>query len=146
MAYLHFSGTRAIESGGHDIKDANNGNGDKEPREDDRYQDYSSDNVGKGVEEHAEGVCEINSEYTTRRTRKNEPASTLSIVSTSLENRFMIRPTGYVQDSARGETQSISVAHCCLKERHWAVHDAADGILPSRQGRSKRQTKKTYVM
>jgi hypothetical protein len=58
MAHLHFSGTRAIESGGHDIKDANNGNGDKEPREDDRYQDYSSDNVGKGVEEHAEGVCE----------------------------------------------------------------------------------------
>jgi hypothetical protein len=58
----------------------------------------------------------------------------LSIVSMSLENRFMIRPTGYVQDSARGETQSISVAHCCLEERHWAVHDAADGILPSRQG------------
>jgi hypothetical protein len=62
-----------------------------------------------------------------------EPANILSIVSMSLENRFMIRPSGYVQWSAGGELSRLKNAYRSLKKRHWAVHDAADSLLPGCQ-------------
>jgi hypothetical protein len=59
-----------------------------------------------------------------------EPASTLSIVSTSLENRFMIRPSGYVKCLVGRELSRLEDAYGSLEKRHWAVHDAANSILP----------------
>ena len=66
--------------------------------------------------------------------KKAEPARILSIVSMSLENRFMIRPSGYgVQWSAGGESSRVEDAHRSLKKRHWTVHNAANSILLGRQ-------------
>jgi hypothetical protein len=78
--------------------------------------------------------AKLQSERITRPGQVNEvePANMLSIVSISLENRFIIRPSGYVWQSAGGEFSRFDGAYCCLKEGHWAVHDAANSILPGR--------------
>lgn len=57
-AYLRLSGTRAINGSGQSIKDGYDGDADREQRYDDRNQDCCSEDHGKGVEDHAEGVCE----------------------------------------------------------------------------------------
>ena len=44
----------------------------------------------------------------------------------------MIRPSGYTQLSVGGKFSHLDVAYYGLKKRHWAVHDAAHGILPGR--------------
>jgi len=73
------------------------------------------------------------SERMTRPGQVNEvePASMLSNVSISLENRFIIRPSGYTW-SVGGEFSRFESNYCCLKKGHWAVHDAANSILPAR--------------
>jgi hypothetical protein len=58
-----------------------------------------------------------------------EPARILSIVSMSLENRFMIRPSGYVRWSVEGDLSRVENAYRSLKKRHWTVHNAANSIL-----------------
>jgi hypothetical protein len=68
-----------------------------------------------------------------RHVNEVEPASILSIVSMSLENRFMIRPSGYVQWSVGRELSRLEDAYRSLKKRHWAVHDAVNSILPGCQ-------------
>ena len=56
--HLRLPRTRTIESSGHGIKAEYDSNSDKKPWEEDRNQDDSSDNTGKCVEKHAEGVYE----------------------------------------------------------------------------------------
>lgn len=54
MAYLNLTSTGPVERGGHDIHDTTDGNGDKEPRQDDGDQEDGADDTRKSVQEHAE--------------------------------------------------------------------------------------------
>ena len=50
----------------------------------------------------------------------------------SLENRFIIRPIGYVQVSVEENLGQPDGTYSCLEEGHWAVHNPAYGILQGR--------------